>query len=197
MRPVPELFCHLQVSFDQVADLTDLDAETVLCGKGGDPDRVVVDPVFAKTFASVEADLIHHLGIRRDPDVLPQAVGTAFRAWIDWAATADPILLMDGGWGRVCEMTGPDGETVGLGDDLDGYRLVGMLYDCDLVVQDAYRGRGIGRAIIAARLITYGDLPTWDHDKPGYSPGGEACVWSGLRLAQALVELAIATRPTP
>lgn len=85
---------------------------------------------------------------------------------------------------------GPDGFDIGLAALMrtpnEDERMVGLLLRPDLVVDRTYRGFGIGRALIAAELLTTGEIPTWEHDKPGYSPAGAATVAAGIALARAL-----------
>jgi GNAT superfamily N-acetyltransferase len=68
----------------------------------------------------------------------------------------------------------------------DDEKIVGLLLKPDLVVDRTYRGFGIGRALIAAELLLTGGIPTWEHDKPGYSPAGAATVRAGVDLARTL-----------
>lgn len=172
-----------------VASLT---PETVLAGPGGRPDRVVIDPVMAKLFSELEADLMARVGTPRVTDgSLPQAVTTPFHDWIqDLAASADPLILLDD-YGRIVSLQDPEGEIHGfaalLGDGIENWHLRGMILDSDLAVDPVNRGYGIGRALVAAQLLYGEGLPTWDHDKHGYSPAGAATVFAGLVLAQDFV----------
>lgn len=173
---------------EMVATLT---PETILAGPGGRPDRVVIDPVMAKPFSELEADLMTRVGTPRVMDgSLPQAVTTPFHNWIqDLAASADPLILLDD-CGRIVSLQDPEGEIQGfaalLGDGIDSWHLRGMILDCDMAVDPADRGHGIGRALVATQLLYGEGLPTWEHDKPGYSPAGAMTVLRGLELAQRL-----------
>jgi len=183
VSPVPERV---------LLDISTLSHETALAGPDGRPDRVVIDQVMAKPFAELEADLMTRVGTPRVMDgSLPQAVTTPFHDWIqDLAASADPLILLDD-YGRIVSLQDPEGEIRGfaalLGDGVDNWHLRGMILDCDLSVDPISRGHGIGRALVAAQLLYGEGLPTWEHDKPGYSPAGAATVFAGLALAQDLV----------
>lgn len=182
-----------------VASLT---PETVLAGPGGRPDRVVIDPVMAKLFSELEADLMARVGTPRVTDgSLPQAVTTPFHDWIqDLAASADPLILLDD-YGRIVSLQDPEGEIHGfaalLGDGIENWYLRGMILDCDLAVDPVNRGYGIGRALVAAQLLYGEGLPTWEHDKPGYSPAGAITVFRGMELAQRLAREIEAEIRTP
>lgn len=183
VSPLPASACEM------VAALT---PETVLAGPGGRPDRVVIDRVMAKPFAELEADLMTRVGTPRVMDgSLPQAVTTPFHGWIqDLAASSDPLILLDD-CGRIVSLQDAEGDIQGfaalLGDGIDNWHLRGMILDCDLSVDPVNQGHGIGRALVAAQLLYGEGLPTWEHDKPGYSPAGAATVFSGLALAQDFV----------
>lgn len=64
-------------------------------------------------------------------------------------------------------------------------KIVGLLAGCDLVVKEAYRRQGIGRALVVEKLFRDGEIPVWNHDKPSYSRAGAATVLSARRAILA------------
>lgn len=170
--------------------LSDLDAETVLCGPGGDPDRIVIDDLMAKTWQDTLSNLCDHFEI-------PPHQGKRLRSSIDtplWVWTqklryeGEIIGHQDDGYGFLMALPDDKGIAHITGDDMDGFRLDGLLLECDLCVDPLARGFGIGSMIIATALLKFGELPTWHHDKPGYSHAGAGAVQSGLSLAKTLCE---------
>ena len=164
-----------------------LDDETVLCGPEGNPQDVVVDPAMGKKFGAVLADLSEQIGVALSTAGLPQHVRSPIRSWTRNQVEGGEVLMRLDDYGTIVPIVDGSGLELGLmavmGDEMDGYSIRGLLLGSDLVMDRNYRGMGIGRCLVAASLLYRGGLPTWDHDKPGYTPEGEACVRSGLRLA--------------
>lgn len=133
-----------------------------LAGPHHDPDRIDIDPVFAK---SVEAILVDW-------------------GWDAFGRFVSPVeaeaLLTD-------PFPGDDGlrfeaEPEGLGViAIAGGRVVGVYLGCDLAVQPEWRGQGIGARLVAMRFAADGCLPTWSLDTPAYTPAGLAAHKSAFR----------------
>lgn len=170
-----------------------LDDITVLVSPERDPADVVVDPILAKDFTEVLDDLAAHLGapLADVPGALRQHVDAPIRHWVDDQVQQNaPLMEFDDSYGLVILMTDREGHEIGLaalrGDPMDGYKIRGLLFGADLVVDPLHRGMGLGSSLVAASLLYNESLPTWDHDEPGYSPAGEICVRRGLVLARNL-----------
>jgi hypothetical protein len=174
----------------QVPEISD---EELLCGPGGDPARVHIWAGFSKPFETSLQELAKNIG-RTDWGTGPmiQQVTSPLRAWIAETLSSQPSILETTGQDevRIVPVPGPDGFEIGLAALMrtpnDDERIVGLLLRPDLVVDTLCRGFGIGRALIAAELLSTGGIPTWEHDKPGYSPGGAATVRAGIALARTL-----------
>lgn len=170
-----------------------LDDITVLVSPERDPADLVVDPILAKDFGEVLDGLAEHLGIPLTdvPGALRQHVDAPIRHWIDEQLMRHPPLMeFDDDYGVIISMVDAEGFEIGLaalrGDPMDGYKIRGLLFGADLVVDPLHRGMGLGSSLVAASLLYNEGLPTWDHDEPGYSPAGEICVRRGLELAQKM-----------
>jgi hypothetical protein len=174
----------------QVPEISD---EELLCGPGGDPARVHIWAGFSKPFETSLQELAKNVG-RTDwgTGSMIQQVTSPLRAWIAETLSSQPSILETTGQDevRIVPVPGPDGFEIGLAALMrtpnDDERIVGLLLRPDLVVDTLCRGFGIGRALIAAELLSTGGIPTWEHDKPGYSPGGAATVRAGIALARTL-----------
>jgi GNAT superfamily N-acetyltransferase len=160
---------------DLLSLLFRLDAASVLTGPDRDPAEAVIDPVFEAPFASALADLRADAGLPGNgPDPVPPWVAGLAR---DGAliAASDEVRLLDA--------TAPDGTGLGVLLVDTGSRapnVIGLFTGPTLCVDPKLRGRGYGRALAMARLIRDEALPTWEHDRPGYSPAGAATVASAL-----------------
>ena len=178
---------------DQPQQVPDISDAELLCGPGGDPDRVHIWDGFAKPFETSLQELAESVG-RTDWGTGPmiQQVTSPLRAWIAEQLSPQPALLETTGQDevRIVPVPGPDGDDIGLAALMrtpnDDERIVGLLLRPDLVVDRTYRGLGIGRALIATELLLTGGIPTWDHDKPSYSPAGAATVRAGVDLTRTL-----------
>lgn len=174
----------------QVPEIPD---EELLCGPGGDPARVQIWDGFAKPFETSLQELAESVG-RTDWGTGPmiQQVTSPLRVWIAEQLTPQSSLIETTGQDevRIVAIPGPDGFDLGLAALMrtpnDDEKIVGLLLRPDLVVDRTYRGFGIGRGLIATELLLTGGVPTWDHDKPGYSPAGAATVSAGVDLARTL-----------
>jgi GNAT superfamily N-acetyltransferase len=177
----------------QTQQVPEIPDEELLCGPGGDPARVQIWDGFAKPFETSLQELAESVG-RTDWGTGPmiQQVTSPLRVWIPEQLTPQPSLIETTGQDevRIVAIPGPDGFDLGLAALMrtpnDDEKIVGLLLKPDLVVDRTYRGFGIGRGLIATELLLAGGVPTWDHDKPGYSPAGAATVSAGVDLARTL-----------
>lgn len=140
------------------ADPFGLDLDVFLAGAHGrDLD---VDPIFAKPFARVLAEL------RRDAP-FDVAIGEGRSR----PSRIDPrCVLHEVGAGIL--LTDAAGTAIG------GY----LSYD--LALDEAYRGRGLGTELVIERVLADGAVPTWQLDAPAYSPAGlaaHAAAWRRMR----------------
>jgi GNAT superfamily N-acetyltransferase len=152
-------------------ELMELDDVSVLHGPGGNPDRVVVDPIMAASFEKALDGFCEDAEIEHVQKVLAQQPSVA---------------TLPDGLGRIVQAIGPDGNSYGLvaltsrRSDEAHMRITGLLTGCTLCVDPNYRGQGIANALIICRMLDDEGLPTWEHSKPSYSPAGEAAIQDAL-----------------
>lgn len=183
--------------------ILDIPEDQALSGPHVSEDRVVIWEGFGKKFNELLDDLHHEMDIdTSDLKILRQAVTSPFRTWLNDAIIGQDAILESTGQDEMIILPLVDrrdqmeyGTAAIMKTVNDDYMMVGLLAGPDLVVSQNYRNLGIGRAIIAARLLSSGDLPTWDHDKPSYSPGGAATVKAGLTLARKMADEVLVDRP--
>lgn len=106
-----------------------------------------IDPIFAKTFDRIIAEF----QASAPEDIIPEGGGTRsiFAPELHFIEVPAGIILV-----------GPRGEPIG------GY------LSCDLSLAEEWQGRGLGAEIIIERCLRDGEVPTWNLDKPAYSPAG-------------------------
>jgi len=66
---------------------------------------------------------------------------------------------------------------------------VGGYLGCDLALDPAHRGQGLGAELVLARFVWGGDLPTWGIDVPAYSRAGVAAHRAARRLGRSRPDL--------
>jgi len=172
-----------------------LDDETVLCGPDRDPDEATVDPIMASTYKTAIEDFCTDAGIEIDRTVLPMAIRTPLDAYTnDVLSKQDPIATFDAPFdGMIVPAVGRDGTDWGVlalterWGEPGTYRISGLFSGSTLCVDDTMRGFGLGEALVAIRLLRDGELPTWHHDEPGYSPAGEAVILKALDSVKDIV----------
>ena len=130
--------------------------DEMLCGPDGDPDTVVIDRGFGKTFDR----LLEELDITRDTF---SAEGIQHPSIVHIGYTFQEVYI-----GVL--LRAPDGAVVG------GY------LDCDLSLDDAHQDLGLGAELVAWRLHLFGSLPVWHHGTPGFSPAGAGAHRAAARL---------------
>lgn len=165
--------------------LDQLDGDALLAGPGRDLDEVVIDRVFAKPFHEALQDFCVDAGIPREPSRL-QPIGTPLEARLIEIAEGPAIAESERDEVKIVEAFSHEDIPLGvvalqrrLGSE--GWRLAGLFTGATLAVEPTIKGFGIGHALVMARLIMDEALPTWDHDKPAYSPGGAATIASARR----------------
>lgn len=167
-------------SRDLVALLDRCDADHVLVGPGRDPDGAEISTVFAARFKTALADLEDDLG-------MPGRSGSSLEGWGRRTLDELPVAVSGDARIRIAPAISEDMVPVGvvlLEKDarLETPRIKGVFTGPTLCLDRAWRGRGYGSALVAARLIMDEWLPTWDHDTPGYSPAGAATARAGAKM---------------
>lgn len=137
----------------------DVDEQTFITG----PDDTVldVDPIFAKRFADMYDDLLRHApeDVRVDDDLPPR-----------------PSIAVPG----LVYRDVPCGVLL-----FDGAVAIGGYLSCDLGLEEAYRGRGLGCEIVIERCLQDGCSPVWSLDRSSYSPAGLAAHRAAWRQVRA------------
>lgn len=144
-----------------------------LAGPGRGFEDLVIDPIFARDAPSALADLGQDAGrpgaFSSDLPVPGDLVG--------------PVLHQDASR-TFREIRDDDDMSIGVGAfDPDGH-LLGFYTGCTLFVLPGRRGSGTGSDLVALRFALDRGLPLWDHDKPGFSPLGEAAHMRGFEKIQ-------------
>lgn len=170
--------------------------DSILSGPDRAPDDYYVDDILASTFKEALNDLMVDHEI--DPQIegyLPQAINQPLNAFAsDLFHNGQVLLEVPQDEIRIvsCE-TG-----VLLLQSMahtQHAKICGMLSGSTLAIDpiSGLRGLGYGRDLVIARLIQDEALPTWDHDKPGYSYAGAQTV----RAAHsALLSMECENRPS-
>lgn len=155
--------------------------DQVLTGPDRDEDDVDIDPIMGATFLTAMEDFCVDAEIpRTDPTLTPDS--PEIRAVTSQRLAREEALLSIPGGGRVVRARSTEGRYIGVAaimpreEDPETFRLAGLFTGCTLCVNGPMRGRGIGKALVIARFILDGELPTWDHDTPGYSPAGASVI---------------------
>lgn len=136
---------------------------------GPDPDEereLDVDTIFGKPWARVLSEMIACDPGCLDPD--PNGVETPsdLRPGYAFRPVAAGLLLV-----------------------APGGSLAGGYLSCDVSVDEAHQGLGLGAELIAEHFLRSGDTPTWSLDTAAYSPAGEAAHRAAYRLMRARPEL--------
>ena len=136
----------------------DVDEETFIVGP--DSAKLDVDPIFAKTFAQMLDDFARHAPdeILVDPE-LPDTGSITVPGLIYRDVPAGVMLF-------------------------EGDRPIGGYLSCDLGLDEAWRGRGLGVEIVIERCLRDGCSPVWALDKASYSPAGLATHRAAWRQAR-------------
>lgn len=174
-----------------------LENEKFLCGPDGDPKSVVIDDVFGRDdglpdgyFARSIQDFCVEAQIERDRvSSLIQVTTPLYDYVARFVGNQPPILELDRGYMKIVPATLPDSVSIGVmavsqGPMAPGLNtwsgLEGLSIGASLSVTKNMRYFGIGRALVVARLLSDEQLPTWEHDKPGYSYAGAAVVKNAI-----------------
>lgn len=158
-----------EIDPDLIAQAQALTPDEFLAGPGRDHSDIVIDPIFATTLPTAIADLALDAGLTLAKDHLVET-----SAW-PIIATANAILFR--------EVIDPvHGIDFGVSaHDAISDRILGLYTGCTLVVDPANRRQGLGSALVQLRYLRNGDLPLWDHDEAGFTPGGAATHISAYR----------------
>lgn len=142
--------------------LAGMDEEEFLTG---DAERETdIDDIFGKDWEEMLADA------RRDEPESLTPVGPS------WPADADDRYRLQEIEGGILLLS-PEGDPVG------GY--VGV----DVSIAFEHQGQGLGKEIVLARFVRFGDLPTWHLDDASYSRAGEAAHRAAWRLGRSRPDL--------
>jgi GNAT superfamily N-acetyltransferase len=188
----------------EAKSVMDLEDEDVFCGPHGNPSDVVEDsPRDFDTFEYLLGKLAGAMGVpMREGGALPQAVTTQLRAKIEELALIEPILIdAEHDYVRIIRLPDHDEAWVtGLaaidGDELDGYRVRGLLIDNSLAVSPTHRNLGIGSALVAAQLLSEGELTAWGQVPHRFTTGGKAAARRGLKIASKICAAELETGPS-
>jgi len=155
--------------------------DQVLMGPDRDEDDVDIDPIMAATFQTAMEDFCTDAEILRNGlKITPGS--PEMRATVDNVLSKEEPLLTTSDGTRIVKAYAKDGYSIGVAaiapreEKPGAFRLAGLFTGCTLCVNGPERGRGIGKALVMARFILDGDLPTWEHDTPGYSPAGAGVI---------------------
>lgn len=175
--------------------IEDLDDDQLLVGPDRDPDEAEIDPIFATSYDQAVKDLRSDLGIGEDDE-------ETFGAWIRTACSVDPLALSADGFVRIVPAVSDKAGVIGVvladvSEDAETPRLLGAFTGPTLCLAPDKRGAGLGAALVAARLMEDEELPTWDHDTPGYSPAGAGAVATAARLVLDLAAEKRFETPSP
>lgn len=160
--------------------LLGLEVDEFLGGPGREHDEIDVDPVFASPLADVMKDFAEDA---EDPR-LETAHQAAIPDVADW-----PLLLRRAGLTFHRAMGGEYGPHGVVARDGSGL-VVGAYIGCKLAVAEERQREGIGTTLVMLRYFEDEGLPLWGHDKPAFSPAGEA---THLRAYDELLSIYDAT----
>jgi GNAT superfamily N-acetyltransferase len=169
--------------------LNELDDENVLVGPDRDPEDADVDRMFGSEFSTSLRDCLFDADHHGD-DIRDKSEEDLIALLLNCGDFENPIIEIDDA-NLIIPILASEGYEIGaMGvqrqEDLT-WDATGIFFGPTLVVQRKYQGQGIGKALVAARLLKDGALLTWEHDTPGYSPAGEGTVIAGLDLAKDLL----------
>lgn len=191
---MPSLYDRLPDRLGNLAvSITQINADQFLCGPDGDPDRVVIDDIFAVPFNTVlkdwwtydcrqsEAEMVHrHIGkLATDPEFLLHQEGS-----IIYVEAREPDLMCSSG-------------VLALRDTGDLWDLVGVYLGHNIAVHPDAQREGIGRSLVIERFLCDGAIPAWDEDKPGFSHLGHATHVSAFGELQAAAQIALDKKISP
>jgi hypothetical protein len=157
------------------------------------------------TFQNAIEDLCYDIGIGKTPPGQHAALGADIYAYTnDTLSGQKPLARLTGKLsGMIVPALSKDGFDLGVlaiveRDDVPGrYRIAGSFAGSTLCVDEEMRGAGLGEALVVLRLLRDEQLPTWDHDEPGYSPDGAAVIKRGLASLQSIATSLIEGKDLP
>jgi GNAT superfamily N-acetyltransferase len=176
--------------------LEELGATDPLSGPFCAPDDVVISSVFGKYVDQIMADAGREMksAVLSNPLGLDHSAANPLHDYIeDRLSPQEAILISEDETFRIVSLLDEELDyQVGLvalekvGDGSE--RIRGILYGFDVSVCLLHQRQGIGSALVAAELLTEGELKVWQSDKPGYSPAGAKAVKKGFSLAVELAQ---------
>lgn len=161
-----------------------LDPSRFLVGPGRDPDEADIDPVFHKGLPAAIGDFQADM-----TRFLPYAALLDFADWAPKQVFDAEVVAENDSLQLTLEQTDTGVILLEHQDDLVCIR--GLFTGPTLAVDEDYRGFGLGRDLVAARLLVEEELPLWRHGTPAYTPAGAVTVRSGCALVKTLCELAL------
>ena len=159
--------------------ISPLGEEGFLVGPGRDPSSVRIDASLERPLRQV----LHDLAIALDVGAM---TAEKRHAWIEGLMSEEALLDCDGHVAFVRALA-PGGDACAGVLALAGHPLgiVGAYTGTTLVVAEGWQRQGIGRRLVAERLLAEGELPAWSEDPPSHSPGSAAAHRSAWRFLVA------------
>lgn len=150
----------LRFEADDLAHALDADLEDWLGGEA-----VTVDEVFAGEFENYLDDL--------DP------------------VLCDETVVRVEEWPGIFLAQTDRGESVLLSDQgcaPDALMVIGYYAGPQIIIADAFQGRGLGTTLVLAHAVTLGESPQAPYDKVGYSPAGLSVHEGAWRRGREMLE---------
>jgi hypothetical protein len=176
-----------------VSTLKEIDNETALCGPDGNPDRTVIDEIMGVPFRTALIDYCFDAGITYNAASEGKDVVKLDDFILHFLSEQDPVIEVTGSTPTIIvpAMTA-GGENLGMlaltKNENGRFYITGCFSGSNLSVDPDFQENGIGRALTLARLMSDEELPTWNHDKPGYTAAGVETVRSAVTDLQNICE---------
>lgn len=185
------LFWRAGCGLKPARGFAELRSDEILCGPGRKNVEAVIWGGFEKKFDKLLKEFFESLIDSTFRNGLSEKVPlSAFAAQL----YQYPPLLYSVGLDDVRLVAAVNGDSIDVGIAAIGlsvqaeHQIIGLLVHGELAVHPAHQGKGIGRGIVAAEILSSGCLPSWSHDKPGYTPSGAATVIAGYEVAKSILK---------